>query len=193
MSVNFLRLSLFLMTLLSAFSAVEQRLYVGTYTKKDGSRGIYQTSLDLKTGMLSPPTLAAETGDPSFLALHPNGRVVYAVDENGKDAAGKPTGLVSAFSIDPSSGGLTLLNVQPVAERGPGPCHVAVDTTGRMVVVANYGGGSVAAFPLLPDGQIGMRSALELQTGQLGPHAGRQDKPQDQWAHYRAKSVLEGP
>jgi 6-phosphogluconolactonase len=99
------------------------------------------------------------------------------VDENGKDAAGKPTGLVSAFSVDHSTGGLTLLNAQSVADHGPGPCHVAVDTSGRVLLVANYGGGSVAAFPLLPDGQIGLRSSLEVQTGPLGPRVERQNTP----------------
>src|SRR4051794_5706667 len=85
-----------------------QRVYIGTYTG-DGSKGIYQTKFDLKTGQLSPVELAAEVTSPSFLALHPDQLYLYAVMEIS-DFEGKKAGGVGAFAIDPSSGKLKLLN-----------------------------------------------------------------------------------
>ncbi len=132
------------------------RVYIGTYTGA-GSKGIYLSRLNDATGALAEPRLVAETPNPTFLALHPNGRFLYAVNELWKpDAAPLPT--VSAFAMDPVNGGLTFLNDQP--SHGAGPCHLVVDPTGKTVVAANYGGGSVAAFPLGADGRLGARSAF---------------------------------
>src|SRR5262245_3152412 len=86
-------------------------VYIGTYSQT-GSKGSYRLELDLATGKLTPPQLAAETVDPSFLAIHPNQRFLYAVGEVG-NFGGKKTGAVSAFAIDPKTGNLTLLNQQP--------------------------------------------------------------------------------
>src|SRR5512143_1485503 len=109
-------------------------VYVGTYT--DGaSRGIYRFSFDLASGSAGVPALAAETKNPSFLALHPNGRFLYAVGESD-GFAGRPTGALSAFQIAAPSGDLALLNQQ--ASEGRGPCHLIVDRGGRHVLVANY-------------------------------------------------------
>jgi len=108
-------------------------VYVGTYT--DGtSRGIYRTSLDTASGRASAPVLAAEAKNPSFLALHPSGRFLYAVSEVD-ELAGAKTGAVSAFAIDPKTGDLTLLNQQP--SEGGAPCHLIVDRGGRNLLVAN--------------------------------------------------------
>ena len=122
-------------------------MYVGTYT--DGaSKGIYTFRFDPSTGKATEPSLAAETSNPSFLALHPNGRFLYAANEN-------PNGMVSAFSIEHASGALTLLN--SVSSRGAGPCHIAVDRTGKWLFAANYNSGSVAVFPVDADGKLGER------------------------------------
>jgi 6-phosphogluconolactonase len=151
----------------------DMHVYIGTYTGS-GSQGIYVARFDSKTGRLSAPQLAAETRNPSFLAAHPNGRWLYAVGEIG-DFAGQRTGAVSAFQMDSATGKLTLLNQQPSG--GSGPCHVALDQTGRCVLVANYGSGSVAALPIQSDGRLGPAGSVVQHTGssvnpkrQAGPH-----------------------
>ncbi|HKZ33594.1 MAG TPA: lactonase family protein [Vicinamibacteria bacterium] len=147
-------------------------VYVGTYT--DGtSRGIYRTSLDTASGRASAPVLAAEAKNPSFLALHPSGRFLYAVSEVD-ELAGAKTGAVSAFAIDPKTGDLTLLNQQP--SEGGAPCHLIVDHGGRNLLVANYGGGTVALLRIGADGKLQPAASVRHHEGQ-GPTAARQQKP----------------
>ena len=126
-------------------SAAENIVYVGTYTGK-GSQGIYAWRFDAATGALAELGLVGETNNPSFLAIHPNGKFLYAVNET-KD------GQVTSFSIDPQTGRLTELNHVPTG--GADPCHLVVDPTGHALIVANYTGGSVASFPLAADGTLG--------------------------------------
>jgi 6-phosphogluconolactonase len=149
-------------------------VYIGTYTGAK-SKGIYSARFDPKTGQLTQPELAAETKNPTFVAIHPNHRFLYAVGEFDR-FQGKPEGAVSAFSIDPKTGALTLLNQQPSG--GAGPCHVAVDPKGKCVLVANYGSGSIAALPLTADGKLGEPASVIQHHGssvnhdrQSGPHA----------------------
>ena len=148
-------------------------VYVGTYSRQ-GSKGIYASRFSPASGTLSPLVLVAETENPSFLATDPSGRFLYAVNEIG-NYEGKNAGSVSAFSIDASSGNLKFLN--KVTTRGSIPCHLVVDKTGKCLVVANYGSGSVAAFPIKPDGGLGEASAFVQHEGsgvnarQKGPHA----------------------
>jgi len=149
-------------------------VYIGTYTDKD-SKGIYAYRYDPGSGQLTSLGLAAETANPSFLAVHPNRRFLYAVNEVG-DYKGPNSGAVTAFAIDPKTGKLTLLNERPT--RGADPCCVALDKTGKYVLVANYTGGSVVVFPVQPDGRLGEASAFIQHTGssvnlerQEGPHA----------------------
>src|SRR5207253_9606817 len=96
------------------------RVYIGTYTGGP-SRGIYLLELDLASGALTSRGLAGESVNPSFLAVHPSRRFLYAVGETG-DFDGQKSGAVSAFTIDAASGTLSLLNQQP--SRGQGPCYV---------------------------------------------------------------------
>src|SRR5246127_1090478 len=147
--------------------------YVGTYTEEGSkSKGIYAYRFDSGTGQITSLGLAAETTNPSFVALHPNGRFPYAVNEvqnyNGPNSGG-----VSAFSIDRSTGKLTLLNEVP--SRGADPCYITLDKTGKYVLVANYTGGSVAVFPVLEDGKLGEASAFLQHTGR-GANPARQEK-----------------
>lgn len=150
--------------------------YVGTYTEEGSkSKGIYAYGFDASTGQVTPLGLAGETTNPSFVALHPSGRFLYAVNEVG-NYKGPNSGGVSAFSVDRASGKLTFLN--EVASRGADPCYITVDKTGKYVLVANYTGGSVAVFPVLDDGRLGEASAFVQHTGkgadpkrQEGPHA----------------------
>ncbi len=149
-------------------------VYFGTYTGAK-SRGIYVSRLDVASGALSAAELAAETANPSFLAVHPSRAFLYAVNEIN-DYGGKPTGSVTAFAIDQSTGKLRALNQQPSG--GTGPAHLVVDKTGRNVLVANYGGGSVAVLPIGADGRLAQPSATIQHTGssvnperQKQPHA----------------------
>lgn len=150
-------------------------VYFGTYTSNTKSRGIYVSELNSATGVLSSPQLAAEAENPSFLAPHPSRDVLYAVNEVG-EFQGRKTGSVSAFTRDPKSATLTLLNQE--SSGGPGPAHISVDPSGRNVLVANYGGGSVAVLPAAPDGRLRAASAFVQHSGssvnaqrQSAPHA----------------------
>jgi 6-phosphogluconolactonase len=150
-------------------------VFVGTYTNKTSSKGIYAYRFDPGTGKLSSLGVAAESEDPSFLAVHPSGKYLYAVNEIDHFGAQK-SGAVSAFSIDHKSGKLTLLN--QAATQGAGPCHISLDKSGKFVLVANYDGGSVAVFPIREDGSVGPASAFVQHSGssvnkerQEGPHA----------------------
>jgi len=149
-------------------------VYVGTYTDA-GSRGVYRLSLDSTASgaTLGAPVLAGESQNPSFLALHPGGRVLYAVNEVDS-FGGKPTGAVSAFAIDPRTGDLTLLNQQ--SSEGGGPCHLGVDRAGKNLLVANYGGGTVAVLPIDADGRLRPASSVQKHQGS-GPNRERQEKP----------------
>jgi len=135
------------------------RAYVGTYTGAK-SQGIYTFTFDAVTGEMGPVELAAQTVNPSFLAVAPNQKRLYAVGEIAE--AGKKGGVVSAFAIQ-VDGKLTLLN--QVSTVGAGPCHLTVDNTGRMVLAANYGGGSVVSFPIQADGLLGEHAGFVQHTG----------------------------
>jgi 6-phosphogluconolactonase len=149
-------------------------VYFGTYTG-NASKGIYVSRFDPGTGRLSAPELAAEIVSPAFLALHPNRRFLYAVNEIGS-FQGQPGGAVSALAIDPATGRLTLLNQE--SARGGGPCHLTVDPSGKALLVANYGGGSITVLPLRPGGELDPARTFVQHTGssvnprrQTAPHA----------------------
>jgi 6-phosphogluconolactonase len=152
-------------------------VYVGTYTKGTESKGIYRFALDLDTGQLVSAGEPAAAVNPSFLAFHPNGRFLYSVSEiSDFEKVDKGAGAVSAFAIDAKTGALTLLNHQ--SSKGSGPCHLSVDGAGRHVLVANYGGGSVAVLPIERDGTLKPAVTFLQHLGssvnpkrQAGPHA----------------------
>jgi 6-phosphogluconolactonase len=150
----------------------EHLLFVGTYTKKD-SKGIYVWRFNSQTGALTPIGLAAETENPSFLAIHPKAWFLYAVNETG-NYQGKPTGSVSSFTIDQTTGKLTFIN--QVASGGADPCDIVIDHTGHTAAVANYTGGSFALFPITRNGELGEASQVEKITGK-GPNKERQEGP----------------
>jgi 6-phosphogluconolactonase len=147
--------------------------YVGTYTQGI-SRGIY--AFGYNRGVLRPAGLAAETVSPSFLAMHPGGGVLYAVNESRRYRGMANSGSVSAFTIDPATAKLTLLNT--VASRGADPCHLVADGTGRWLFVANYSGGSLAVLPIREDGSLGEASQLIEHAG-----AARADPQRQEMAH----------
>ena len=148
-------------------------VYIGTYTSGD-SEGIYLYEFNTETGVLRQAGLAAPLTNPSFLAFHPTGRWLYAVSEVAQFEGGS-TGSVAAFEVN-DDGTLELLN--QVASGGGGPCHLVVDATGAAVLVANYGGGSVASLPILDDGRLGDAASVHQHEGssvnerrQQRPHA----------------------
>lgn len=150
-------------------------VFVGTYTNKTISKGIYAFRFDPGTGKLASLGIAGASEDPSFLAIHPSGKYLYAVNETDHFGAQK-SGAVSAFSIDRGTGKLTLIN--QAATKGAGPCHISLDKSGKFVLVANYDGGSVAAFPIRDDGSLAPPAAFVQHSGssvnkerQEGPHA----------------------
>ncbi|GHC22100.1 3-carboxymuconate cyclase [Kushneria pakistanensis] len=159
-----------------------QYVYVGTYTGPNTApggvapsqaRGIYVFRMDSEQGGLTQvQVMAAE--NPSFLALSPNRRYLYSVNELGPDAAGKPQGQVSAYRIDPSSGELAFINTRPT--QGTWTCHCSVHPSGRYLFASNYGTGSFSVFPLGENGEIGeMSDLVESPPNGLGPDGVRQE------------------
>jgi 6-phosphogluconolactonase len=148
------------------------QLYVGTYTDKTGSRGVYRMTADRATGALQLVGVAAELLQPSFLALARDGRALYAVNELTQ-FEGAPSGALSALGRDPASQALTARGQR--ASGGGAPCYVSLDRTDRHALVANYVGGNVAVFPVGPDG-VGAATAFVQHEGR-GPNAARQEGP----------------
>src|SRR6267378_3976566 len=148
-------------------------VFVGTYTTKTESKGIYAYEFDADTGKLTPKGVAAETPDPSWVAVHPSGKYLYAANEAGKASA------VSAFAVDANSGKLMLLNQIP--SLGEDPCYLSFYKTGKYVLVANYSSGTIAVFPILADGRLGERTALLKDQGATGPDKERQEGPHAHW------------
>ncbi|MBL8221993.1 MAG: lactonase family protein [Bryobacterales bacterium] len=142
------------MAIPASIAAADYFAYIGTGGRD--SKGIYAFRFDSKTGKLDPIGLVAEARRPSFVALHPSGRYLYAVAESNG-------GAVSAYSIDKTTGMLTLLNT--VSSKGDGPCYVRVDPTGKSVLVANYSGGSVAVLPIEPDGKLRESTSFVQHSG----------------------------
>ncbi len=145
----------------------ELTLYVGTYTQRD-SEGIYIFRFDTESGALRQEAVVAGHENPSFLALHPRGHILYAVNEDLE------AGQVSSFAIDEASAGLTFLNRQPT--HGTAPCHLAVEPGGNTLVVANYYSGNVAVYPLGANGAIG-DPVQNIQHQGSGPNPERQEGP----------------
>ena len=156
--------------------------FIGTYTAKTDSKGIYSFHFDSSTGRLTSLALAAATQDPSFLTVASNDKYLYAVNELS-EFNGKKSGAVTSYSLDPKSGKLVQLNQVPSG--GADPCYVSFDQTGKYLLVANYTGGSVSTFPVAPTGRIGPASAFVQHTGS-GPNKERQEGPH---AHYIASSA----
>ncbi len=148
------------------------RVYIGTYTGGK-SKGIYLLEMDATSGALTSKGVVGEVKSPSFVAIHPNHKFLYSVNEMDT-LDGKKTGGVTAFAIDPKTGGLTQLNQQ--ASGGAGPCYIVVDRVGKNVLVANYSGGSVAVLPVQEDGKLKEASSIIQHKGS-GADPKRQKQP----------------
>lgn len=147
--------------------------YVGTYTAKTSSKGIYAFRYDANSGKLTPIGIAAETPDPSWIVIHPSGKFLYAANEAGKNST------ISAFAIDAQTGKLTLLNQLPAL--GEDPCYISLDRAGKYIFVANYTSGNVVVFPIGADGKLGAATANVHDEGKLGPNKERQEAPHAHW------------
>ncbi len=148
------------------------QVFLGTRSKE--SKGIYQCTFDTEKGQLTKPELAAEITDPGFLALSPDSEFLYAIGKQDKIDS------VSAYAVD--GGKLTLLNHEPIGDGGA--AHIAVHPNGKFLLTAQYGGGSVASFPILADGKVGARSQLVEHEGGSGVVAKRQQSPHPHWAGF---------
>ncbi len=167
------------MFLVPAFSPAKEpnrpmHVYFGTYTQRD-SQGIYLSTLDTKSGTLSPAQLVAECADPSFLAIHPTRPLLYVVNETDQ-FQGEPGGYLTAYAVNSENGSLSELNQE--ASHGAAPCHLVVDSAGGHVLVANYSSGTVAVLPINDDGSLAAASCVVQHEGssvnpqrQQGPHA----------------------
>ena len=171
------RRSLLLSGLASVFSPLraeftELWLFIGGSAKGSG-QGIMACKFDGRLGAFGPVKLAVESVNPTFLALRRSGDFLYAANEID-NFKGTSAGALSAFRVKPGAGQLTLIN--QVSSRGPGPCHVSIDHTGRTLLAANYSGGSVVACPIREDGSLGEATSFFQDTGK-GPNAERQEGP----------------
>lgn len=147
-------------------------LYVGTYTNKNNSEGIYLYRMNLSSGKLEKLSSTPGISNPAFLAIDPTKRFLYAVNESG-EFLGKKGGGLTAFAIDQKTGALTKLN----EVTSPGvPCHLSVHPSGKAVLAANYGGGNVVIYPVKKSGKLGEASDVQQHTGK-GADPKRQDSP----------------
>lgn len=136
--------------LLTSAEAKDMFVYFGTYTGGNtGSKGIYVFRFDPATGALTDTGQSTLTPSPSYLALAPSGRFLYAANEDWS----KPKGSLTAFAINPATGGLTELG--GTSSLGGGPCFLTVDATAKAVLATNYGSGSLVVAPLEADGRVG--------------------------------------
>jgi 6-phosphogluconolactonase len=137
-------------------------VYIGTYTTKTKSEGIYIYKLNLSSGELSPYKIAGGAVDPSYLAIDKKHKFLYAVNET-EEYEGAKSGAVSAYRIDEKTGELTFLNKQ--ASLGGSPCYLSISDNGKFVLVANYSGGNVAVFPIEADGSLGASVDFKQNSG----------------------------
>ena len=152
----------------AAAASTALRVYFGAYTgEQTGSKGIYFSHFNSATGDFGKPQLATEAPDPSFLAVHPSGKYIYAVGESDGGAR--------AYAVN-ADGTLKLIN--KVSSKGKGPCHLNVDATGHTLVMAYYDSGSVASFQIKDDGALSPVVSFIQHEGhsvdparQKGPHA----------------------
>lgn len=152
-------------------------VWIGT-SRGGGSKGIYHCRLNLKTGQLSQPQLAAEISGPGFLAMHPKETHLYAVGS----LDGKPC--VAAYRIQRQASGPKLEFDSSVEIGDGGAAHVSVDSSGRTLLTAQYGGGSVAAFSLNDNGSLKEQTALIDHEGGAKVVTNRQNAPHAHWTGF---------
>ncbi len=141
-------------------------VFISTFTS-GSSVGIYVYKMDTVSGELSFICSSEQTSNPAYLAVHPNKKWVYAVNENS-------SGTISAFRFDSVQNKLEFIN--SVSSEGNGPCYISIDNTGKYVLVANYNSGNITVCPINTDGSLSSYTDMNQHSGS-GPVAGRQDGP----------------
>ena len=164
----FLFILLFLVTS-TAFAQKDYYLLVGTYTKGK-STGMYVYNFDKKTGSAKIVD-SVQSPNPSYIAVAPNQKYVYAVSETQR---GDYSGKVRSFSFNKKTGKLNFINEVPSV--GDNPCYIIVDKTGRWAIVANYSSGTLAVLPIRDDGSLGEAVSHNRHWGK-GINAQRQEAP----------------
>ena len=170
-----MRIRFLLMSLLSCSIATAQKkpyLLVGTYTSGK-SEGIYVYTFDSKNAGNNLISVA-KTSNPSYLAISPNKKTVYAVNENADTTVSVIGGAVTAFSFDAANGILTAMDKQ--LSGGTNPCYVSVDKSGKWLFAGNYSSGTLSVFPVKANGSIDAASQVIAHTG-TGPNKERQEGP----------------
>jgi 6-phosphogluconolactonase len=162
-----------LLGMTAAASLSAEHVYIGT-----SGRGIYLADFDPKTGKMSAPAMVSDTAAPSYLTIHDNH--LYAANEVKE-------GTVTAFTIDHSSGKLTVLNSASV--KSAGPCYIAIDKSGRSAITANYSGGSISVLPIGGDGKLGEATDYIQHKG-VGPNRDRQTMAHPHWVGFIPASKL---
>lgn len=162
-----------LLSLVSNLCASTVDVYFGTSGK--ATKGIYHSTFDKDSGKLSPPELASEIGSPGFLALHPNKTHLYAAAQSNEGPC------VAAYKIG-KDGSLTLLNTETIGDGGG--AHISVHPSGKFLLTAQYGGGSVALFPISENGRVQSRAQLIEHEGGSGVVGTRQNAPHPHWTGY---------
>ena len=157
----------------AAPTRAEIRAYLGTYTEDTASEGLYHALFDPSTGSLRIDGVTSGIRNPSFLAVHPNGRMLYAVQEVDDLGTNKSGGVV-AFAIDRASGGLR--ETSRAESGGAHPAHISVHPGGRHVLVANYTGATVAVLDLDGAGDVHGAPRVVRHAGN-GPDRSRQEAP----------------
>ncbi|QXD26226.1 lactonase family protein [Opitutia bacterium ISCC 51] len=143
-------------------------------TAGNQTKGIYHSTFDTETGKLGQPSLAAEIGSPGFLAFGPDKEFLYTVGNDGEPC-------VAAYKVG-EGGKLTALNTEPIGDGGG--AHISVYPSKKFLLTAQYGGGSVAVFPINKDGSVGKRSQLIEHEGGSGVVESRQKSPHPHWTGY---------
>ena len=138
--------------------------YVGT--SSGNGKGIHIFNVNTTDGTLTQTKLLTGIAAPSSLALHPNNKFLYAVNEISNYSGPNTTGSVTSMSVDSGTGDLRILNV--VSSGGGGPAHLSVDPSGKWVFAANYGGGSAAVIPIMLEGSLGAATDVKKISGPLG-------------------------
>jgi 6-phosphogluconolactonase len=149
-------------------------VFLGTYTEGTASRGIYRATFDPATGTLADLEVDAMAANPSFLALHPSGKFLYAVAELAQ-FDGKEEGGVRAYTLD--ADGKIDTKIGEYGSKGTAPCHLAVHPSGKGLIVANYGTGTVSVFTIADDGALGPLGVVFQPEKGSGADPARQEGP----------------
>lgn len=145
----------------------KEMLYVGTFSVRE-SKGIYVFQFDPVKGKLTQVQTISDRESPTYLAVHPSGKFLYAVNRMAVDADHTDIGSATAYSIDPVSGKLKYLN--HVSAFGKGPCHISIDKTGTLAFISNYHEGNLVIYRILEDGSLGAVTDSKKYSGEKDSH-----------------------